>query len=53
MKKKTKKIISVSVVLIVAISMLILFLTGYLLGPDRRWVPSLPDTKPFTGSANE
>ncbi len=53
MKKKTKKIISVLIVSLVAISMLILFLAGYLLGPDRRWIIPLKDSKPLGGSANE
>ena len=38
---------------IVAISMLILFVSGFLLGPDRRWVSPLKDSKPLSDSTNE
>ncbi len=48
MKKKTKKLIIRISFLIVAISMLLLFISGFLLGPDRRWIEPITPLQTVT-----
>jgi len=47
MKKKTKKIIIIISFSVVLLSMLFLFISGFVLGPDRRWIDTTTESKSY------
>lgn len=53
MKKKTKNLIIVIASVMVIISMFVLFFSGFILGPDRKWVSPLKLNKSQSDSSNK